>query len=489
MTGIMGGKRVGYTLAEVLVIIGVLGVIAAISLPTLVKHIPSKEEELHKKATYQIEQAVAQMYDDTSMYFRKPGFENQAFRNTDKVIFGGQEYGGQTGEVDEDNKRNTKFCKLFITKFNSAGPNNCNGADAATLTFRTMDGIEWYIPRTNFNNVGVASANGSAAMIKIDVNGSESGSNCSNASESVRRQLKGATRARARVREIRKCNPPFDKEDIFAYYVQSNGAVSQNNTNLIQADSNKPKVVVNYRIYDRNGRIYPVDFMGAVTIVNETTGAAYNGTRTAQTNNTPGKFVFDRNLVADTTYSLHLGFSPNPFNNGSKFFSNWPNNTKVFKFTGKDTTFDFMLTQQQSKSITIKVVGSTNYSSVITGTTLSKDCKYISNGIGNNDPVYVHSTPNDDFSDYVYMGVGPNPKGYNSVRHGSLYKYSCSAANPTISYSGNKATISNLEPGDYKVVLNAKSGMQFEPGETTNYTQNIRMGTEDLTIEVNVVPN
>ena len=448
MTGIMGGKRVGYTLAEVLVIIGVLGVIAAISLPTLVKHIPSKEEELHKKATYQIEQAVAQMYDDTSMYFRKPGFENQAFRNTDKVIFGGQEYGGQTGEVDEDNKRNTKFCKLFITKFNSAGPNNCNGADAATLTFRTMDGIEWYIPRTNFNNVGVASANGSAAMIKIDVNGSESGSNCSNASESVRRQLKGATRARARVREIRKCNPPFDKEDIFAYYVQSNGAVSQNNTNLIQADSNKPKVVVNYRIYDRNGRIYPVDFMGAVTIVNETTGAAYNGTRTAQTNN-----------------------------------------TKVFKFTGKDTTFDFMLTQQQSKSITIKVVGSTNYSSVITGTTLSKDCKYISNGIGNNDPVYVHSTPNDDFSDYVYMGVGPNPKGYNSVRHGSLYKYSCSAANPTISYSGNKATISNLEPGDYKVVLNAKSGMQFEPGETTNYTQNIRMGTEDLTIEVNVVPN
>ena len=210
---------------------------------------PSKEEELHKKATYQIEQAVAQMYDDTSMYFRKPGFENQAFRNTDKVIFGGQEYGGQTGEVDEANKRNTKFCKLFITKFNSAGPNNCNGADAATLTFRTMDGIEWYIPRTNFNDVGVASANGSAAMIKIDVNGSESGSNCSNASESVRRQLKGATRARARVREIRKCNPPFDKEDIFAYYVQSNGAVSQNNTNLIQADPNKPKVVVNYRIY------------------------------------------------------------------------------------------------------------------------------------------------------------------------------------------------------------------------------------------------
>ena len=58
----------GFTLAEMLIALAVIGVIAAITMPLLHKIIPTKEDTTKKKADYLVQQIVNQLYDDDIMY-------------------------------------------------------------------------------------------------------------------------------------------------------------------------------------------------------------------------------------------------------------------------------------------------------------------------------------------------------------------------------------------------------------------------------------
>ena len=60
-------KIKGFTLAELLIALTVVGVTATMTVPVLEKATMTGDEKLHQKASQQIEQIVAEMYDDNNL--------------------------------------------------------------------------------------------------------------------------------------------------------------------------------------------------------------------------------------------------------------------------------------------------------------------------------------------------------------------------------------------------------------------------------------
>ena len=63
-------KLKGFTLAEVLITLGIIGVVAAMTIPTLNNHLRGKKLESQFKKTYsELNQAARGFYADTDMPF------------------------------------------------------------------------------------------------------------------------------------------------------------------------------------------------------------------------------------------------------------------------------------------------------------------------------------------------------------------------------------------------------------------------------------
>lgn len=148
----------GYTLAETLVTILIIGVLSAVTLPILQKTVDNKLETMRIKCMYIIEQTIAQMLDDDTMY---PQSNMEASIGLAKinppVKIGGRSYSG-----------NTKFCELFASRLNMA-PHTVVECKPNKKSFTTADGVDWYLPIANFST---------KQKIKFDVNGEDEDPNC-----------------------------------------------------------------------------------------------------------------------------------------------------------------------------------------------------------------------------------------------------------------------------------------------------------------------
>lgn len=164
----------GFTLAETLVTIGILSIIAAVTLPLINNIRPNQEQILLKKVYYLIGRNVTELVNDDDFY-RDTGEDATAgFANTEAVKYHGSTYGSDAGG-DNGNK---KFCELFAAKMNvkdniSCDPNidlasSMQKGKAPSGHFTTADGMVWLMPISNFSN---------KQSIYIDVNG-EKGPNC-----------------------------------------------------------------------------------------------------------------------------------------------------------------------------------------------------------------------------------------------------------------------------------------------------------------------
>ncbi len=208
--------KLGFTLAETLLTIFIIATIAAITIPVIISLIPDRTEKLRNKVTHLVEDTVAQMANDDTMYPQNRQFSKQGFKNTDPVIFDGHTYEGDT-----------KFCELFAHKFVSIDTEiDCSAPDAATgdheqitiehfydkdgtdkgewkfvRTFRSHDQMDWYLPVSNFttdnNNI-----------IMVDINTAQNGDNCMETDPAC-------TKANHK------------KPDLIAFYVRSNGTITR----------------------------------------------------------------------------------------------------------------------------------------------------------------------------------------------------------------------------------------------------------------------
>ena len=147
----------GYTLAETLVTILIIGVLSAVTLPILQKAAGNKLETMRIKCMYILEQTVSQMLADDVMYPQSNSSPSIGLANTKEITFNGVKYEG-----------NTKFCELFASRINKMH-NSVTNCRANEKSFTSADGVDWYLPIANFST---------KQKIKFDVNGENEDPNC-----------------------------------------------------------------------------------------------------------------------------------------------------------------------------------------------------------------------------------------------------------------------------------------------------------------------
>ena len=166
-------NKYGFTLAEMMVTIGIIGVLAMVMLPAIKNSQPNQEMVLLKKSYYNVSRIVSELINDEDFYPDAEDQDRAGFKNTSiSDLTGGIEatYHGLSFSG------NSKFCGLFASKINTS-----QGGDPRTLcdarvslnnggNFSTPDGIIWSMPVGNFA--------GGSEDIYIDVNGTGKGSNC-----------------------------------------------------------------------------------------------------------------------------------------------------------------------------------------------------------------------------------------------------------------------------------------------------------------------
>ena len=163
----------GFTLAEVMITVGIIGIIAAVTIPALINTMPNQELIMFKKAYYNTSRIVAELINDDDLY---PDIENED--NPDIVGFAITNFVEQLGLDSEaryqgqDYEGTEKFCGLFAAKLNASQINCADSgsfsADNVQGNFTTTDGIAWAMPVADFQAL---------EYIIVDVNG-QKGNNC-----------------------------------------------------------------------------------------------------------------------------------------------------------------------------------------------------------------------------------------------------------------------------------------------------------------------
>lgn len=185
----MKSYKFGFTLAEVMVCLAIISVLATILIPTLGQFKPNKTKTMFKKA-YQIsERVIYELVNDNELYPAGDGV--YGLDNVGRVKYGNENYG------DDDNQESAaakfKFCQLFALKLNtledapacgvassysctstgcpSPWANNTAPNPSTNVTFITTDGITWFLPYTNFTNGTSTTENLAWKVMWVDVNG------------------------------------------------------------------------------------------------------------------------------------------------------------------------------------------------------------------------------------------------------------------------------------------------------------------------------
>ena len=149
----------GFSLAEVLIVVACVIVIAVLCLQVLKKIIPDREARMFKKAYNLTTRLVPSMVHDEDLYPEVDGKNApQFFGNTEWVIYEGKKYEGPT-----------KFCGLFAAKLNVVSSVSCsaNASLDGKATLTTNDGVVWVLPVTEFKDLKTP------GIIQIDTNGAK----------------------------------------------------------------------------------------------------------------------------------------------------------------------------------------------------------------------------------------------------------------------------------------------------------------------------
>ena len=165
----------GFTLAEVLISIGIAGIIGAILIPVVNKGMPSPNIVKYRKAYLTTQKVVQKLLADDNIYpsdnmtqISGIGYPTGLALTTDST--------GASGTTD-------KFCYYFVRQLNLVGDTNCpttSWKGSLTNIATTTDGIVWYITSDSNGGFIVNTPSSASYNLKIivDVNGTDIGPNC-----------------------------------------------------------------------------------------------------------------------------------------------------------------------------------------------------------------------------------------------------------------------------------------------------------------------
>lgn len=163
-------KKFGFTIAEVLITLAVIGVVATVSMPILINNTRPNEEQIKfQKAFKNLSNIVQELINDESSYPNGARFnkETQQRIGFSDVSIPAHKTEWANNEVNQK----AKFCRLVAERLILNGEENCTNTNYANHvpSFTTQDGVEWYIPQSNFGNDYI--------IVYIDVDGHAKGSN------------------------------------------------------------------------------------------------------------------------------------------------------------------------------------------------------------------------------------------------------------------------------------------------------------------------
>lgn len=146
-----------YTLSEVLVVLLVLGIIAAFIIPAVMRTAPDRSALLYKKSFYAMQEAASKMINNPNMY-------PQGLTNENKpTVWPNLENTPTKGDFTDYSVQT--FCENLKNTFNiiDEGKASCSsGGAAGAPNFITTNGVVWY-------NVGGGGFSGSPAYKDISV--------------------------------------------------------------------------------------------------------------------------------------------------------------------------------------------------------------------------------------------------------------------------------------------------------------------------------
>lgn len=134
-------KLKGFTLTELMVAMGVIGILVAVVTPAIMKTRPNKNKMMIKKSFYTAEQIVSTLINDERLY---PDMKEICDRGvaegedpTKVYCAFGFDYDNSVRYEGETYAGNTKFADLFVSRL------NVKTEDETNHIYYTTDGIKW----------------------------------------------------------------------------------------------------------------------------------------------------------------------------------------------------------------------------------------------------------------------------------------------------------------------------------------------------------
>lgn len=159
----------GFTLAELLISLAVVGVVAALTLPGVINSMPNKEKASYLKAHNTVTNVVAELIDDSSLYF--PTFDANGEPNCigfDCSAAPMQEAIDSLPNFGTNYSGNNKFGLLFAAKVNRIANPSVNGN---RVSFTTTDHIPWSIVKNDSDYDISVTINSQNFTFQVDRNG------------------------------------------------------------------------------------------------------------------------------------------------------------------------------------------------------------------------------------------------------------------------------------------------------------------------------
>ena len=161
MSGFMKNiKRKAFTLSELLIALGVIGVLTAIVMPIVFNLMPDQNVLMAKRAFYATEMVISDLMNDSYCY---PKLNSRVGLDDGYGYARCKKWGGEENKGSLTNEDSTKkLITLFTDKLDIKG-----NVDFNNKTFKTKDGIVWKFSDFNFAN----NDPDSYVLLTVDVNG------------------------------------------------------------------------------------------------------------------------------------------------------------------------------------------------------------------------------------------------------------------------------------------------------------------------------